>query len=406
MADRTVITYRYRLLPTKAQHRSLGCALQHTADLMNAALQERIDAYRKAGIRRSYVDQQNGLTQLRRDLEYTNYSVTMQRWPLKQVDLAMRSFFRRLRAGQKPGFPRFKSADRVRAFGFYGVTGWRVQGRYLTMKGIGSVRFSQHRDLPSAPLSCVVRRHGARWYVCLSVEVAVAAKHQGPTVGLDMGIAHLATLSTGEHIENRREGGKRRAAIKRSHQALARCSRGSKRRQKVRAQLARATEREANARRTYLHQVSADLTRRFGCIVLEDLRVVNMMRSAKGTALNPGTNVKSKSGLNRELADASFGKFRELLTYKAERAGGKVVAVDPRHTSQTCAACGVINAAGRKQQRFDCVSCGHSDHADVNAALNILARGTGVLVRDQHNVGDCSKRAGGSLVYRTEKAPN
>ncbi len=393
-----VLTYRYRLCPSKVQHAKLQAAVDHTRDLMNAALDERIGAYRKRGKSLTFYDQCKGLTELRSSDSFTTYSVVMQRWALKKIDHAFKAFFRRVKAGQTPGFPRFKGRDRIRAFGFADKAGWRVRGQHLIMKGIGAIRLSVHRALPGPPLTCVVRRYGKRWFACLTVRVPNAEAHNGPSVGLDMGVKHLATLSTGETIPNRRSGDRCRAAVRRAQRALARCKRGSKRRAKVKARLARLREREANARATHLHQVTADLTRHFSTIVLEDLKLSNMTRSAKGTVEEPGTNVRQKAGLNRSLTDTALGRFKELLTYKAERAGGKVITVDPKHTSQTCSACGAVDATSRRtRDQFTCRSCGHIGCADHNAAINIARRG-GVLVPGGDNVGRWAERRLGKLV--------
>lgn len=146
--------------------------------------------------------------------------------------------------------------------------------------------------------------------------------------------------------------------------------------QRVKAarRLARAKEREANARRDWLHKASRDLVDRYGFIALESLKVGSMTRSAKGTAEAPGTNVRAKSGLNRALLDAGFGMLATLIREKAAHAARVVVSVDPKYTSQTCAQCAHVAKASREGARFACVSCGHEADADVNAARVILLR--------------------------------
>ena len=372
-----MLTHRYRLNLSRADHARLSAALDHGRALFNAALEERIDCYRKTGRTLTAYDQMKGLTELRADPAFAGYAATMQRWPLKMLDLAFRAFFKRAKAGagRASGFPRFKGRDRWRAIGFTDTNGWQLNGDRLTIKGIGALRVRVHRTLPSQPKALVLRRYGRRWFACLAVEVPCAASHDGPAVGLDMGVTHLATLSTGEHIPNIRATSRAAKEVRRRQRALVRCKRGSRNRWKTKERLARAREREANARATHLHQVSADLTRRFGRIAVEALNVKNMIRSAKGTPDAPGANVRAKSGLNRSLADVAPGRLKELLAYKATRAGGQVIEVDPRNTSRTCAACGVIDAASRRAERFRCTGCGHEAHADTNAARNILALG-------------------------------
>lgn len=388
-----ILTFKYRLLPTRGQHARLRAALDHTRDLYNAALEERIDAYRKAGLSISWKDQCRSLTELRADSEWAQLPCALQRWPLKQVDLAFKAFFRRVKSGEAPGFPRFRSATRFKTFGFTDRGGWKVVGSRLRMKGIGAIRLNLHRPLPSDPICCKVKREGRNWYALLTVEVACASAHDGPAVGLDAGVAHLATLSTGEHFENARAADRVRRRVRVAQRALARCKRGSRRRQKVRDRLARMKQREANTRATRLHQISADLMRRFSVIVVEDLALRNMTRSPKGTSEAPGKNVRQKAGLNRALHDAALGRLIQLIDYKASKAGGQMIKVDPRHTSQTCSTCGHIDALSRRNQsEFCCVACGFTLNADVNAARNI-ARRAGVAVGEGLNVAGCGERA-------------
>ena len=383
-----LLTYKVRLNPTAAQHCAMDAARRRSQQIYNAALEERIGAYRKSGITRTYIDQCKGLTEVRAD--GTPFPVSMERWPLKRLDLAFKAFFSRAQNGSNPGFPRFKSYERWRSFGFTQSQGWSLSGGSLLIKGIGAIRCKQHRALPSAPCSLVVRRYGRRWFACFGVRVQSGSNHTGETVGLDLGVSRLATLSNGEFIANANVAKRRASRIKRAQRALARCKAKSNGRRKVKQKLARLREREAAHRLTYLHQVTAHLAARFGKIVIEDLKPANMVRSARGSKCAPGNGVAQKVGLNRSLSDAAFGKFRELLTYKAARAGGQVVAVDPKYTSQTCSACGVVDAASRKSQsRFVCTGCGHSANADVNAALNIARRGGGI-VPGGHNVGRLS----------------
>jgi putative transposase len=189
-----------------------------------------------------------------------------------------------------------------------------------------------------------------------------------------MGTTHLATLSTGEHLLNIRTSRRLAPKVAEAQRALARAKKGSKRRRHVKERLLRLKRHEANCRSTHLHQQSAALTRRFGTIVIEDLKIRNMMRSAKGTVEEPGTNVARKTGLNRSIGDAAWGRFAELLTYKAERAGGSVLRVNPRNTSNECSRCHTITPS-RIGDLFSCPRCGLTMDRDYNAALVIEQRG-------------------------------
>lgn len=352
-----MITYRYRLLPTRGQHQRLQDALEHSRQLYNAALEERIGAYKKIGKTVTRYDQQKSLTVLREDPAWAVYSPTLQRWPLAQIDLAFRAFFRRLKAGERSGFPRFKGRGWFKTFGFSDVIGWAVDGNRLRMKGIGRIRLHLHRALPGKPVALKVKREGRHWYALLTVEVPCAERRVGEAVGIDLGLSSLAALSTGETIANPRTLRRAQKELRRRQRHLARCKRGSSGRRKAREHVAAAHLAVRRTRDTYLHQISADLTRRFSLIAVEALNV-------KGLA----------SGmLAREVNDAGWAKLVGFLRYKAERAGGAVVEVDPRHTSQTCPDCGLVEPKTLKQRVHSC-PCGCVLDRDVAAARVILHR--------------------------------
>lgn len=382
------LTYRYRLKMNKRLYDRFEAALYHTADIYNAALQERIEAY--AHSRRqlqlglvekvrgpSKYDQYKSLTRLRKDKDYgsefCHFATTMQRWAIERVDESFKGFYGRVNkeGGEKAGYPRFRAAKRLRAFGFTDYSGWSIKGKTLSMKGIGSVRLNAHREMPeSVPKTLTVRRVGKRWFANIVFQVPIDVCRKRKVLGLDAGIVNLVALSDGTCIDNSRVGERYKDPIRHSQRALSRCKRGFKRREKVRQRLARLKEREANARLTYLHQVSAKVSD--GCKVLcvEKLNTKKMV-------CNGGNYKKS---LNRVLHDGALSKLRMLLTYKMKIKGGMCIEVDPRYTSQTCSACGCCDKANRKSRAlFECVSCGFRANADVNAAINIKNKGVVVL---------------------------
>ncbi|AOG02898.1 RNA-guided endonuclease InsQ/TnpB family protein [Bosea sp. RAC05] len=374
-----LLTYRYKLKPTKAQYAALDRLLEAQRLLYNAALQERIEAWRKAGKSISKIDQNKSLTQIRSfDEGYASMPVALSRWSLARLDDAMAGFFSRVKRGQSPGFPRFKPLSRWSSFGFVEFKGIRLrEGRLLFSPIVGGLKLNLHRPVQegSSIKSCTFTRRGRHWWITMAVDVAVVAGHDAPAaaVGIDVGVAHLATTSAGEHFQNARPRSRRERELRVAARALARCKRGSKRRRKVRARLALLQLRVKAARNTHLHQVSAELTRRYAFIAVEDLKLRNMTRSAAGTVEAPGKNVRQKVGLNRSLLDAAPGRLIQLLTYKAERAGGLVVKVDPRGTSQECSSCGVT-VEKKLSMRVHRCSCGTVLDRDHNAALNILNR--------------------------------
>lgn len=199
---RMILTYRYRLLPTKRQHCALEAILESQRQLYNAALEERIEAYRKASLTRTYVDQCKALTEWRQaDSDGAMLPVRLQRWTLKRLDEAYRAFFRRVKTGSRPGFPRFRGKGRFDTFGFRGFSGIRLQGRRICSNGLpGGLRVHLHRQIPDAARirSCVFHRRSNGWTIGLAIDLPEGApRDSGRVVGIDLGISTFAALSDG-----------------------------------------------------------------------------------------------------------------------------------------------------------------------------------------------------------------
>ena len=399
-----VRTFVFRLLPTRAQHASLRQILDDQRNLYNAALQERRDAWSKGKTSISMNDQTRSLTEIRKfDETYGDAPYNLSKWTLKRIDDAFKAFFRRAKKAGKAGFPRFRSASRWRSFGFHQKDGLRLKGDRLLFSGgiIGALRLKMHRPLPDGAVikSAVFTKEAGIWRVALSCEVPLAAANDDATaIGIDVGIEHLATDSIGRHYANLRPGGARAKRVRRAQRALTRCRRGSKRRRKVRTRLAREQRGLRNARTTHLHDVANAIVRSASTIFVEDLRIKNMTRSARGSVAEPGMNVRQKAGLNRALADAAPGRLISMIDYKAESAGGRMIKIDPRNTSKTCSSCGVVAPKALSVRRHVC-PCGADLHRDHNAAINIRERGLaahGVARRPgEPNVAGCGVRAPG-----------
>ena len=391
--------------------------LEEQRQLYNAALQERIEAWRKASASITRLDQQKSLTQIRADnpAGYGASSLQIGRWTLKRLDDAFKAFFKRAKKGQTPGFPRFKSKQRWRSFGFLEWSGCRLVEGQIQLKGIDrGLRVSWHRQLPKNAVikGASFTKVGRRWFISLQIESSsiVAKRHDAPEsrAGIDVGVESLATWDDGktfDHIFNAKPRTRRERELRIAQRALARCRKGSSRRRKVKARIARIHERTANHRTTHLHQQSEALARRFSTIFVEKLKIRNMTRSAAGTVADPGKNVRQKSGLNREILDAGWGRFIEFLRYKAERAGGTVINVDPKWTSQLCSNCSTLVRKPLKKREHACPACDLEVHRDVNAARNIRARGLaasaasrGVIAPGEPNVAGCGERAPGTLL--------
>jgi putative transposase len=238
---------------------------------------------------------------------------------------------------------------------------------------IGWVRFRWSRAIPAAAKSYrITLDRAGRWHIAFAViPHPIPAPGMGEVVGVDRGVAASAALSTGELLHVPRLSLRRQRRLRRLQRRLARAMRGSNRRARVKLAIARLKTRDADLRKDWVEKTSTDLACRFDMIRVEDIRIKNMTRSARGTIAEPGRSVRQKGGLNREIMRSGWGLLVRRLQDKAP---GRVEKIDPAFTSQRCSACGHIAAESRKSQAlFACVACGCTLNADVNAAKNIAA---------------------------------
>lgn len=378
------LTFQYRLMPTKPQHLALEAILESQRQLYNAALQERIEAYRKCGITLTCIDQSKELTQWRQsDPDASSIPANLQRATLKRLDEAYKAFFRRIRSGEKPGFPRFRGKGWFDSFGFREFSGIRLEHGRLIFKGMpGALKIHLHRPLPAAaaPKSCTFRRDTKGWLVGLDVEMPLPPPRHGErAVGVDLGIADFATLSDGTVIPSLKAARRGERRLRIAHRSLARKCRGSKSREKARRDVRRCHAAAARRRSDHLHQVSAFLVRSYDVIAVEALKVRALARGI----------------LAKEVHDASWAKFISILRYKAAKAGARLIEVDPRNTTQDCSSCRSRVPKALGDRRHVCGICGLAIDRDLNAALNILYRagvGPGLL-----NVAGNGMRAGGKV---------
>lgn len=386
-----VVSYKYRLLPNKAQHADLGAICEAQRQLYNAALQERIDCYRKTGRGLSYYSQAMSLKTIRQDDPdgYGAVPANLSRATLQRLHRAFEGFFRRAKAGAAvAGYPRFKSRDRWRSFAFAEFSGVRFDGERIRFNGLtGGLRVHLHRAMPTGKITgCQFIRDRKGWSISFQIQTEIAAKRAiDSAVGIDLGLSAFAFQSDGVAIPAPKIARRAHQELRRRQRALARCKRGSKRRQKIKASVRSLHGRIADTRQTWLHQQSARIARNYDLIAVEDLNVAGMVR-------NPH--------LARSISDAAWSTFTSMLSYKAERAGGTFVRVDPRMTSQACSGCGVIVQKGLADRVHSCPDCGLVLDRDHNAALNILHRA--VLRPGTDNVARQGKRRAGNLKAVTQ----
>ncbi len=383
-------TFKYRLYPTKEIEQRLFWTLTRCRELYNAALSERKDAYKYAGKRVNYYDQQNDLPEIKAEIreEYQNIAAHVLQDVLRRLDKAFQNFFRRLLNGENPGYPRFQGRNRYDSFTYPDGAGWKLtreeQGKKLKgtlhLTKIGESKIILHRPIIGKIKTVTIKREVDEWYVTFSCEVEEPEKL--PTsyedVGIDLGVTHLATLSNGEMIEHPRYYRKAQKVLEQRHQALSRKKRGSHRRDKARKAVAKAHRMIARQRRDFQQKAAKKLVERYQVLVFEDIQTGNLTRKPKpkqgenGTYLPNGAS--AKGGLNKSILDAGWSQFVQVCTYKAAWAGRTLIKVDPKFTSQVCSGCG---QARRKDlcERWHSCDCGTELDRDVNAAINILERG-------------------------------
>ena len=388
---------KYRLYPTRKQAEKLQLTLDRTRELYNAALQERRDAYeiikrrpdfydaqaRKQAIQAhniTYYSQANQLPEIK-DIrqEYRDIHSQVLQDVLRKADKTFKAFFARCKRGDTPGFPRYKGRDRYNSFtypqGGYSLT----HDSRVCLSKIGRVKVKLHRPLEGKVKTCSITREGTCWYVVFACEVeAELLPVSDGSVGIDLGLLHFATLSTGETIENPRyfrKGEKKREKLQ---QSLSRKKRGSRRRKKAVKQVAKAHRKVRNQRADFLHKESRQLVNTYGLMVFEELQPANMSRRARPKQDENGkylpNGASAKSGVNKSIQDAGWNQFVQYCSYKAANAGRIVLTVNPRYTSQVCSGCGTVKKKELSERWHSC-ECGTALDRDHNAALNILRLG-------------------------------
>ena len=392
----------FKLYPSQSQATALSEALRLHQLLYNAALEERIDAWRKARRSVSYVDQAASLTQIRKDdPAYRSLNCHSLQQTLRRLDRAFKAFFARFKKGVAGvGFPRFKALDRYPGWsydthgdGFKFAPGENGHNGKLYLQGIGTLKArGRPRNRPTRILCADVCRTAGGWCLSLVVEALPDRVGGQAACGLDWGLARFATLVTEndsplafETIANPRYLLRRAKDLRRAQRALSRKRRGSINRRKARLRVAKLLARVRNARNDFHHQITSSLVKRFALIATEDLQVKNMSASAKGTSAEPGKNVRQKAGLNRSILDTAPAAFVAKLSYKAEEAGSRLVLHRPAETraSQTCPACGHVQKKSLSERTHVCAVCGHVEDRDAAAARVMLqlALGTQPVAR-------------------------
>ncbi len=359
---------RYRLLPSPAHEAALRRHCAHARFMWNLAVEQQ--SWWRPG-RESppgYLEQCRQLTAARVEHPWLAAgSHTVQQQALRDFDQAMRNYF----AGTHRK-PTWRKAGRHEGFRIVAVKPGHVRrlsrktGEVLVPKA-GWVRFRWSRAVPAARSYRVTRDRAGRWHIAFAaVPEPVPGPGTGEVAGIDRGVAVTLALSDGATYQ-----APAARPVERVQRRLSRAKRGSNRRARLKLRLTRLHARNADARKDWAERTSTQIARRYDLIRIEDLKVASMTRSARGTAGNPGRNVRQKAGLNRAILNSAWSLFATRLEQKAR---GRVEKISPAYTSQTCSQCGIIGREARESQAvFRCRSCGYCGNADVNAARNIAA---------------------------------
>ena len=365
---------KYRLEPTPEQAAWLSQVAGSCRYVYNIALEQRRDHWRKGKF--SFVQQCREVTDCRTETDWLRACpVHALQSALRDLDNAFQRFFAGL-----GGYPQPRRKDRGDSFrlpdpSYLGFKRLSKKMGAVKLPKIGWIKCRDWRALGGDLRNVTIAKRGGHWYVSIQWqrEVDNPEKSALPAVGIDRGITVFAALSDGTPIKpiNAFKGIENKLAKR--QRVLARKQKFSANWKKQKAKISRVHMHAANARKDFLHKLSAEIAKNHGVVKIEKLNVRGMSASAKGSVEAPGKNVKAKSGLNRSILDQGWSMFKTMLAYKLAERGGELVEVPAAYTSQTCAECGTVDRDSRQDQAtFVCRSCGHTDNADVNAARNIL----------------------------------
>lgn len=379
--------FKFKAYPNKAQRLAMSGLLETHRRLYNRSLGQRKDVYVSEARTVSYGEQSAQLKterQLNPYLALANFS-SCQR-TLKRLDRAFQAFFRRVKSGDKPGYPRFRGFGRFDSIEFtYGDGAKLTTDGRIRLQSVGNVKLKMHRAIEGTIKTVTFRKQADGWFVVFVCEVeAEPANPSGlPDVGIDLGLKAFIVTSDGETIHPPRFYRKAQKKLRRVQRSVARKKKGGSNRKKTVRNLARIHLHVANQRRDFHHKTALSLVRRYGLVAHETLNVRGIVRSLR---------------LAKSTHDAGWSQFLSILSQKAECAAVRVVGVNPRHTSQICSQCGCFPTApiGLSVRTYSCEHCDYTCDRDENAARNILKRCRAGTPPPEANAVGCDRRSPGS----------
>jgi putative transposase len=405
----SIKAFKYRMYANRQTTEKLQWVLDRCRELYNAGLQERRDGYEIMVKRhpnyydeasRKHLAREHAISAYaqKRDLveikeirpEYQEIASHVLQDVLFLLEDTFKAFFRRVKHGEKPGYPRFQGRARYDSFTYPDGAGWKLDAHKrpadekgmvsvnLRLTQIGTVRLHLHRDMAGTIKTLTLKREREHWYAVCTCEIGKpeALPVSYVDVGIDLGVTHFGALSNGDFIDNPRYFRKAEKQLKNLQEALSRKKRGSHRRKKAVQAVAKAHRKIRNQRQDFLHKQSRMLVNRYQITSFEDLHTTNLVKRPKpkqdeATGQYLPNGATAKAGLNKSIADAGWSQFVQLCTYKAAWAGRTLVQVDPYYTSQTCSGCGAVVKKDLSERWHSC-ECGCELDRDTNAAINIL----------------------------------
>ena len=371
-------SYKFQLKTNLSQARQMRSFAGACRFVFNQALALQKAKYEAGNKKLSYADLCAELLTLKSSNPWLGESPsqTLQQ-SLKDLERSYTNFF-----AKRADFPRFKKKGLSSSFRFPQGCKLDQANNRIFLPKLGWMHYRNSREALGEVKNVTVSHSCGHWYISIQTEREVSDVIHPSTsaIGVDMGIAQFATLSDGHVFAAVNSFKQKQKQLARYQRAFSRKVKFSQNWKKQKSKIGRLHQTIANIRKDYLHKTTTIISQNHAMIVIEDLQVKNMSKSASGNLNKPGRHVKAKSGLNRSILDQGWFEFRRQIEYKQVWRGGDVLAVPPQYTSQRCSCCGTVSKENRQSQaKFACIACGYQANADVNAAMNILAAGHAVL---------------------------
>ena len=370
--------FKFELMPNGEQTRKMKQFAGCSRFVFNRALAYQNEQYEADNsFKFSYFKLQNLLPEWKQEFVWLKdcHSQVLQS-SLRDLERGFKNFF-----AKRADFPKFKRKGEKNSFRFPQGCKLEQHDNRIYLPKIGRVRYRNSREVVGKIKNVTVSQKCGKWYVSIQTEFEQEIPvPKGGEIGIDMGIVKFATLSDGTHFEPINAFKTLKGKLAKLQKQFKNKTKFSKNWQKLKAKISKLHQKITNIRKNHLHQISSTISKNHAIVYVEDLKVTNMSKSAKGNAEQHGKNVTAKSGLNRAILDQAWYEFKRQLDYKLLWNGGHLIAVPPQNTSRCCPACSHTSKENRQtQENFECIECGYQNNADVVGAINVLKRGREIL---------------------------